>query len=286
MKSRFVYRACAKVNLSLFVTGKREDGYHLLDSVMQSVDLCDTVTVTLGGEGITIDSPICNNESNVAYKAALLYLTKAGLECGVNIAIDKCIPACGGLGGGSADAAAVLAALNKAFGRFDLEELCALAVRLGADVPFCLTGGTARCLGIGEIMQPVVGAADYCMVLISDGDKPSTGEMYRRIDGLDIHKSPNNVQLAAALACGNITAAAQLIHNDFAAVWPGDELDAKFRLMYDCGAIKCGLSGSGPTVFGLFTDAAASENCVNQARKHFSLVSLCRPSKSGLTEIE
>lgn len=286
MKNRFVYNACAKVNLSLFVTGKREDGYHLLDSVMQSVDLCDTVTVTLGGNGVTIDSPVCCDDSNIACKAAKLYLTAAGIDCGVHIDIDKRIPVCGGLGGGSADAAAVLAALNRAFSRFDDDGLRSLAVQLGADVPFCLTGGTARCLGIGEYMQPIESTAEYYLVLVSDGYKPSTGDMYRRIDDIGEFILPSNERLAEALRSGDVSAAAQCIDNVFAAVWPSDELDKKYRFMYDCGAVECGLSGSGPTVFGIFTDKSAAERCLSRASQQYSTVNMCSPSKSGCTEIE
>lgn len=286
MKSRYVFRAAAKVNLSLYVTGRRVDGYHLLDSVMQSVDLFDTVTVTPGGKGITISSPVCNDESNIAYKAANLYLDAASLDCGVHIAIDKRIPVCGGLGGGSADAAAVLAALNAAFARFDEQQLIELAVQLGADVPFCLIGGTARCLGIGEIMQPISSAANYRLVLISDGDKPSTGEMYNRIDALPARQCADNERLVSALKSGNIAAASECMSNDFSDVWPCDMLQNKFALMYDCGAIKCGLSGSGPTAFGIFTDATAAERCLERARALYSIVNLCAPTYSGCSEIE
>ncbi|MDE6727293.1 MAG: 4-(cytidine 5'-diphospho)-2-C-methyl-D-erythritol kinase, partial [Oscillospiraceae bacterium] len=147
--------AHAKINLFLDITGKLANGYHLLETVMQSVDLSDIVSVEQS-DGITVscsDPEIPENDGNICYKAAELFFELLGHRGGADIYIDKRIPHGAGLGGGSADAAAVLRGLNKLYGKpFDDETLLALAARVGADVPFCLVGGTKLCSGIGEVM--------------------------------------------------------------------------------------------------------------------------------------
>ena len=279
-------KAYAKVNLSLDITGKRADGYHLLDSVMQSVSLFDTVTVEKASDGIVIDCPVCGDRSNIAYKASEMYLDAAGIASGVRITVDKHIPVCGGLGGGSADCATTLLALNGIFGAFTADKLANMAGSLGADVPFCMVGGTARCRGIGELIEPLPAIRGLYLVLISDGDKPSTGEMYRRIDGASALSHPDNGALSAEIARGDLRAASAHMLNVFESVWERTELDAKFALLRLHGAFHCGLSGSGPTVFGLFDSREAAENCAVSARKIYRLVNICHAVESGCEIIE
>ena len=187
-------KAYAKLNLWLDITGKRSDGYHTLNTVMRRIDLYDDVSVeTCTGGEITVrcDKPeIPADSRNIAFRAAKAFLTKMRKNVGVNIRIKKRIPVGAGLGGSSADGAAVLIALNELSGRpLDTGGLCALGAELGADVPFCITGGTAKCTGIGELMQPI-DCADFAALIIMPEFSCSTAEAYRNYDESPIPERP------------------------------------------------------------------------------------------------
>ena len=185
--------AYAKLNLYLDITGKRDDGYHLLETVMQSISLADEVTVVVSaGNGITLSvsrEDIPTDGRNTAFRAAELFLEKAGASGSVCIDIEKRIPSGAGMGGGSADAAAVLKALNTAFGEpLSESELLGIAAQVGADVPFCLIGGTKLCRGIGEQMSDIPVTEGVFLVVKPEFGCP-TGEAYRKYDEspLEIH---------------------------------------------------------------------------------------------------
>ena len=260
MEKSITVVAAGKINLSLRVTGRRHDGYHTIDTVMHETGLHDTITVTLGGEGITVDCPgDIEPQSNLAYRAARAYLDACGADAGVHIAIEKHIPVSGGMAGGSADAAAVLRALDSLIGAVSRELLYGAALSLGADVPFCLAGGAMRCTGIGEILTPCRPLPPHKLMIVGGcGEKQSTAAMYSEldsrlgcgVDGCGRDSIDIGGDMAQALESGELERVCAALHNDFELVNPG--CAAVRRLLSDCSALGSLLSGSGPTVFGLF----------------------------------
>ena len=177
-------KANAKINLSLYIKGKREDGYHYIDTVMQSVNLFDTLKLKKADK-ITLkcSKRELSGEDNLGYKAAELFFGETKISGGASIYIKKRIPEAAGLGGGSADAAAVLLGLNKLYNSgLSNEKMEEMAASLGADVPFFIKGGTQRSTGIGEVLEALKPFKSGYFVLAKCGTKPSTGEMYRLLD--------------------------------------------------------------------------------------------------------
>jgi 4-diphosphocytidyl-2-C-methyl-D-erythritol kinase len=262
--------APAKVNLILDVLGKRPDGYHEVAMLMVRLSLHDRVTVALVPDGgINVTCPgldLATDEENIAARAARLFLAHTGAQSGVAIRIAKQIPAAAGLGGGSSDAAAVLLALNDLLGS-DLSrgELQALGVRLGADVPFFLCGEMAAwATGIGERLAPWRGLPPCWLVLVNPGFAVSTAWVY------------GNLQLTHARTMSKIPRfparvedLAQLLRNDLEAVTASrhPEIAAIKARLRAAGALGVLMSGSGPTVFGVFaTQAAAEQAAADLAR--------------------
>ncbi|NJC88253.1 MAG: 4-(cytidine 5'-diphospho)-2-C-methyl-D-erythritol kinase [Desulfuromonas sp.] len=259
--------APAKVNLILDVLGKRPDGYHDVAMLMVRLSLHDRVRVALSsGDQITVDCPgleLAAGEQNIAARAARLFLDHAGRQTGVDICIDKRIPAAAGLGGGSSDAAAVLMALNDLLATdLSRSELQALGVRLGADVPFFLCGETvAWATGIGEVLEPWHGLPPCWLVLVNPGFAVSTAWVYQNL-GLThcrhMSKIPRFPERMADLA--------QLLRNDLEAVTSAryPEIAGIKAQLVKAGALGVLMSGSGPTVFGVFAGQAAAENAAAQ----------------------
>ena len=253
--------ARAKLNLTLDVLGKRPDGYHDLKMVMQSVALADTLTVeTWTGEGLEVRTDLSflpNNEKNLAAAAALAFQTVTGRDLGgVAIAIEKRIPVCAGMGGGSSDAAAVLRSLERMLGTGqDLAALAGIGERVGSDVPYCVLGGTALAEGRGEVLTPL-SALPHCHVVIC---KPafsiSTPELFRAVDGVRLRCRPDTDGVLAALEAGDLGGVARRMYNVFEDVLPSrqrTEVAAIRSALVQHGALGANMSGTGPTVFGLF----------------------------------
>lgn len=274
--------AHAKLNLTLFVGAKRPDGYHELDSVMQSVTLADRVRVRLtdGGVSVQTDTPLLpDGAENLAGRAAAAFFDAAGISAGAEIFIEKRIPVAAGLAGGSADAAAVLRAL--AFltkPALDEKALLALAASLGADVPFCLCGGTRRCTGVGERLAPSPALPPCAVVLAKRGKKASTGAAYAELDRLGRAGEGDSGAMFRALRAGNLGAVGARLHNDFAACSANAPAAGLIRKMAEAGAAGASLSGSGPSVFGLFADEAAARRCAERLEG----ARLCRPAETGV----
>lgn len=271
-------RANAKINLSLSVLGKREDGYHELDTVMQSISLNDTVYIEKSDK-ITVECGEFGGEDNIAFKAAEAFFKASGINAGVKIKIEKRIPSAAGMGGGSADAAAVLVGLDKLYeAELSYERLLSVAVKLGADVPFLIRGGTARAKGIGELLEPVKPLCD-CYFLIAKGEnKPSTGEMFRRLDSAKYNK-PDIEKTVSALNSGDVSVVFSSLDNSFAALWQESHVKAEL-LKTDADGVS--LSGSGPAWFAVYRDkekAVAAE----KALKALSIpVFICDPQNKSL----
>lgn len=269
--------ACAKINLSLSVLGKREDGYHELDTVMQSVDLSDTVYIEKC-RGIITDCKGISAEENIAARAARLFCEKTGAE-GCKIKIEKRIPAAAGLGGGSADAAAVLAGLNRLYKTgISKTELCEIAVKIGADVPFLIAGGTARARGIGEKLTPLMPLKDCWFLLAKAEEKPSTAEMFSRLDSTDYIK-PDIEKTVNAVNCGDLNGVLENLGNSFEILWSKSPLK---EMLSGTHPAACSLSGSGPARFAVYGDLNAALRARDKLSAKGVFCEICKPLNKSL----
>ena len=256
-------RARAKVNLGLEVLGRRPDGYHELRSLLWAIDLADWVTVEALADGIALecDAPgVPESPDNLAWRAADLVRREAGVEAGVRIRIVKAIPVAAGLGGGSADAAAVLVGLVRLWDlRLSAAQLHALATRLGTDVPFFLGRGPAVASGRGERLRTVAAPPTVPLVVVNPGFPLSTREVYARLQPRDFSAGAHVRALVSALECGVAALAARVFNGLEGAVsglWPGlAEVKTALR---EAGALAALMSGSGPTVIGIARSRSAA----------------------------
>ncbi len=283
-------KAYAKINLYLDVTAKRADGYHDIVSIMQTVDLYDKVSVQIiEGESAEIvlhcgaDLP-CDGR-NLAYKAAERYFA-GQVPCKIEIDIQKHIPMQAGLAGGSADCAAVLRALNAYFGKYSESELIDLGAHLGADVPFCLVGGTRITRGIGEVMQACAPMPDCYLVIARGGEGISTPWAYGALDAkfgdFTMQGNASEQRLArivGAMERGDLAAMSDAMYNIFeSVVLPEHEVarNAK-KAMLEGGAIGALMSGSGPSVVGIFTDPDAAQRVRDTIAARGIAAFVCKP---------
>lgn len=281
-------KANAKVNLSLEVTGKRADGYHTLCSVFQSVSLCDYLTVSLSDRILVncSDGSICG-EANLCFKAAKLFFEKANVQSGAEIFIEKHIPLAGGLGGGSADAAATLVALNELCHRpLTGNQLLEIALNLGADVPFCMLGGTKLCEGIGEIMTDLKPLPDCFIVVAKKGQKSSTGDMYRALDSNLNRKRADTGTVIDGLNKGDLVSALKYAYNCFESVCDADALNEAKAVAEEHSAIYCGLSGAGPSVITVTEKKHTAETIAETLKNKGFEVFVATPCNSGVEIIE
>lgn len=259
--------ARAKVNLTLDVLGKREDGYHDLCMVMQSVSLSDLVTIRHGEtEGIRVNSNLGflpTGPTNLAAAAAIRLCEAAGREWnGLEITLDKQIPVCAGLAGGSSDAAAVLRGLNRGLGLdYAPEELAKIGEQVGSDVPYCVYGTTMLARGRGEKLEPLP-ALPWCyVVLCKPNFSVSTPELFRRIDTVRLTCRPDTAGLTTALGEGDLAGVARRMYNVFEDVLPrtvgAAVAEIKGQLL-QTGALGACMSGTGPTVFGIYDSLEAA----------------------------
>lgn len=272
-------KAYAKINLTLDVTGRREDGYHLLSSVMQTIGIYDTITVTRensgegrgtdaapAGEGpapeitlITDDPALPAGEDNLAVRAARLMCGAFSLTDRLTISLDKRIPMAAGMAGGSTDAAAVMLCIRDLYGLdCSLSRLQELAVTLGADIPYCLAGGTKLCEGIGEILTALPDAPQMQVLIAKPEAGASTGGIYRRYDSLpaEVIQHPDTEAMLTAIRANDAGAMARECRNVLEAV-TAPEVPQIGRIEEICmegGALAARMTGSGPTVFALFDD--------------------------------
>lgn len=248
--------AYAKINLTLGITGKRNDGYHTVDTVMQSVSLADEITVVKHSNiSVNCVGVDVREKDNTAYKAAKLFFDKTGIFGGAKIDIVKNIPTASGLGGGSADAAAVLLSLNKLYdGGLNSQELCNIAVSIGADVPFFIEGGTKRARGIGEVLSYCAPLPDCQILIIKHGKKPSTADMYKKLDGAENSAVIDNDKFLQLLKDGSLKTVCGSLTNSFEVLWDNSELK---KLLCDTKPLCLSLSGSGPSVFAVYDNAAS-----------------------------
>ena len=265
-------KAHAKLNLTLDVLGKRPDGYHDLRMVMQSIELADILTLTRNDTGeLRVGTNLHflpNNERNLAAQAALRWWERENtVPCGLDINIEKHIPVCAGMGGGSSDAAAVLRALNQMEGRhLDLDILAETGALVGSDVPYCVMGGTALAEGRGEVLTPLHPLPKCWVVLCKPEFSISTPALFAKIDSVRLRCRPDTKGVVAALEAGDLAGVARRMYNVFEDALPDRQrnrvADLKNTLI-QCGALGASMSGTGPTAFGLFD----SEDRAMEARE-------------------
>lgn len=278
----------AKINLALDVTGRLDNGYHSIESVFQTVGIYDEVTVELTESGISVScevpeyfassDPIPCDERNIAYKTAKFFFEQHDIKSGCRIHIKKDIPSQAGMGGGSTDAAAVLYCLSKMTGKEII-----FPEKLGADVPFFLTGGTAYVSGIGEKITPVTDYKGY-FVIAKGRQGVSTAEAYRKIDSLvnPVHPPVNKLVEAIEKSPEN---AYKYFGNLFEEAIQLDEVNTIKSIMLEYNALSAVMTGSGSAVFGLFSSLLMAEACANDLFYSGFYAKICKSVNKTFIEI-
>jgi 4-diphosphocytidyl-2-C-methyl-D-erythritol kinase len=276
--------APAKINLSLDIIGRRTDGYHTLDMVMQSVSLFDTILLTRNESGFVQiacdENDVPCDEDNTVFRAAEAFFRATGVpkSDGLLFSIEKRIPRQAGLGGGSADAAAALKLLNCLY-RTNLtaEQLREIAISAGADVPFCVEGGTARVTGIGENIEQLPPMPDCHIVICRPNVGISTKEAYSAYDQTGKSGEQHTPSVLEALKTNSLEKLGRALGNAFEAAGVPPEIADIEEKMLQCGSEGACMSGSGSAVFGLFSEREKAEHCFERLRKDYSLIYSCQP---------
>ena len=263
---RITRKAYAKINIGLDVLRRREDGYHEVRMIMQTVDICDDLTFERTSQpGIVIrtdreELPVDGN--NLIYKAADLLFREKGITEGVKITLTKRIPIAAGMAGGSSDAAATMRGLNELFKMgYSVKELQELGVKLGADIPYCLVGGTMLSEGIGEILTPLPTPPDCYLVVAKPDIDVSTGFVYGNLHADRLTYHPDIDGMIEALRAGSLNGITDRLGNVLETVTVKEYpvIEEIKELMRSKGAENALMSGSGPTVFGIFKKRETAE---------------------------
>lgn len=277
--------AFAKINLTLDVLNKRPDGYHDLKSVMQTISLQDDVEITVDtGKSWCLHcdkAGVPEDERNLAWKAAKVFYEQTGLNTsGIEIRITKRIPAEAGLGGGSADAGAVLRALNRHYGSpLSSMALADLGALVGSDVPFCTLCGTAMAEGRGERLRKLPDMPACWLVVCKPEFSSSTPALYRKLDETQILQRPNHAEMENALLTGDLGKLAENIYNVFDPVVTAEhpELNQIKAICDRWGAIAGQMTGSGSAVFAIMPDRSSAEALCDHLRSHYQQVFVAQP---------
>ena len=277
--------AFAKINLTLDVLDKRDDGYHNLKSVMQTISIRDDVEIDVDTgmpwslecsmEGIPTDS------RNLAWKAAEVFYQVTGIKTtGLAIRIQKRIPSEAGLGGGSADAAAVLRALNKHYGDpLSILALAEIGGQVGSDVPFCVLCGTAMVEGRGELLRKLPDLPDCFFVVCKPDFSASTPELYRKLDASAIARRPDNKAMESALLAGDLQKIAENVYNVFDPLVTNEHLEMNYikSIFNTYGAIAFQMTGSGSAVFAIVTEFEHAAVICNMLKDNYPMVYIAKP---------
>ncbi|MFR2364875.1 MAG: 4-(cytidine 5'-diphospho)-2-C-methyl-D-erythritol kinase [Eubacterium sp.] len=254
-------KAYGKINLGLDVIRKRSDGYHDLDMIMQTVDVYDDVIIEKkAGEEIVVKADaavLSNGKDNLAYMAAKMLFDEFGIKSGVEITIHKRIPIAGGMAGGSSDCATTLIGINEMFNLgLSKQQLMERGVKLGADVPYCVLGGTAIARGIGEVLTPLPTPPQCHVIIAKPTISVSTAYVYGHIRPDEITKRPDIEQMTLAIKEQDLNKLSNLLYNVMEEVTVSEYpvIEKLKSIMLENGALNSIMSGSGPTVFGLFDD--------------------------------
>ncbi len=278
--------ANAKINLTLDILRRREDGYHDLQMVMQSVTLADVLTVAPAqgavGQAVSDLHFLPTGGKNLAQMAAAAFRQAAGLGGQVDVSIQKRVPVCAGLAGGSADAAAVLRAMNRLTSAgLSSVELAKIGERVGSDVPFCVLGGTALAEGRGERLTPLSPLPPCSIVICKPHFSISTPHLFGRVNVRKIVRRPDTSGVIAALDAGDLAGVARRMYNVFEDVLEprrAVEIGEIKAALIDCGALGASMSGSGPSVFGLFHREDLAQEALERLRSSYRDVFLCGPA--------
>lgn len=301
MRNKLSIEAPAKINLTLDVIGKRDDGYHELETVMHQINLFDRITMEVWEHGIELSSSsneIPGGEDNLAYKAALAILKKYGQGAGVKIFIEKNIPIGAGLAGGSTDAAAVLAGINHLYGnQLSYPDLLQLAAAIGSDVAFCLSreyiehgpgilmspGDTAVARGRGEILEPLPARTIPFILIVKPGFQLSTAQVYAELDLQAVNHSPDTGSFLQAWYNNDIISISTHMANvlESVSIRKKPEIGIIKTGMKEKGALNALMSGSGPSVFGIFSDQAAACQAFTEFKKDYREVYLVSSYRRG-----
>lgn len=277
--------AFAKLNLTLDVLGKREDGYHDLQSVMQTISVRDDVEIDIGtGKpwALLCDKEnIPTDEQNLAWKAAKVFFDAVKKDPnGIEIRITKRIPVEAGLGGGSADAAAVLRALNRHYDNpLSILALAELGAQVGSDVPFCVVCGTAMVEGRGERLRKLADMPDCVFVVCKPDFSCSTAELYRKLDENAVAKRPDNQLMESALLSGDLGKVAEQVFNVFDPVVTAEHLELNYikSIMNSYGAVAQQMTGSGSAVFGIMPNFEYAAVVCNMLKDNYPQVFIAKP---------
>lgn len=285
-------QAPAKINMSLDVLRRRPDGYHDVSMVMQAVGLYDYVTVeTTDTRDIDIrcdyEGVPCD-EKNIAYKAAAAFFKYTETDnSGIIITIEKHIPTQAGLAGGSADGAAVIFALNMLFSTHLKEkEMCEIGGRVGADVPFCIVGGTRLASGTGTKLKKMISIPRCKLIICKPDVSVSTAEAYQKIDSANLTHPEFTAEMVKAIYARDIWMVTTCMLNDFEIALDLDEIKAVKKIMLKNKALGACMSGSGSAVFAVFNNEKKAEKCLQALKKDYKDVFLCEPVKEGCRIIE
>ena len=277
--------AFAKLNLTLDVLGKREDGYHDIKSVMQTVSVRDDIEIDIDtGKPWLLqctDARIPSDERNLAWKAARLYFDTIGKEPdGIEIRITKRIPMQAGMAGGSADAAAVLRALNRHYGHpLSIAALAELGGMIGSDVPFCVICGTAMAEGRGERLRKLPDIPDCFFVICKPDFDVSTPELYQKLDEEPIHKHPDNMAMESALLAGDLGKICENLYNVFDPVVTKEHLELNYikSIFNSYGSVGHLMTGSGSAVFCIVTEFEYAAVICNMLKENYPQVFIAKP---------
>lgn len=289
---KITVKAAAKINLMLDILEKLPNGYHSLWMIMQSVGVYDRVSVekkTSGGITISCsEEDIPTDERNIAYKAAEKFFDFCGEEDrNIHITIEKNIPHAAGLAGGSADGAAVITALNSLYGKnLPVKKLCQIGVKVGADVPFCIQGGTMLAQDIGQVLSQLPDIPPCFFVLAKPQQGVSTAEAYAAVDSMNL-RHPDAHTMFRSVVDGDLKGIAKSLGNVFEQAVDVHERVSIKEIMRNNDAMGCCMSGSGPTVFGIFENRENAEKCAQELSDKIKgiTVHVCTPAEYGC-EIE
>lgn len=279
--------APAKINLGLEILNKRPDGYHNVDMIMQSVSLYDVLEVSISGDGaINIESNVniaCETKKNIVYKAIKCFFEFTGIiNPGISVYINKSIPICAGLAGGSSDAAATIVALNKLFDKKLLQEdLMKIGSKVGSDVPFCICGGTVRASGRGDILIPINSKVKYHLVIVKPDVSISTANAYKESEHVNGKNTGAIDKISFAISNGNLSLMCSSLFNRFESLVNIKEIDFLKNKLIALGANGVLMTGSGSAVFGIFEDYVNAKKCHEIMVKNYKQSFLCEPIENG-----
>lgn len=294
MFSSVTVKAPAKLNLSLDIMDSGEDDYHLMRTVMQTVDLEDEIIIkknNLGQINLSCDNEnVPKDAANLAYKVALVFFEETRIEdIGVDIVINKNIPMAAGLAGGSADAAGVSVGLNELYEtNLKDDKLCEIVLRLGADIPFCIKGGIKLADGIGEIFTPLPQLPECYFVIVKPQKSMSTKIAFELFDKFGSFKKPDVDSMVAGIIAQNLDVIAEHMCNEFeepVSARVPEIAEIKHALL-ECEAIGASMTGSGTAVFGLFNNKSKAKKCVKILEERYEEVFLTVPIDVGATVVK